>query len=620
MKRLIFIEKRADKALTREFLGNTVENSFIALSPEASYELEKEGIKCVTPSEYLGHAGLRKMHLATEKSFNALMERLDIMVREYDDRFRRDNLAPFFHSAYQFKGFFDNLYIKTVELDRILMKETPDKVVYFRHIEQPIDDTLLANKRESVYGQILDDKDFRKRYADIDWIGLKGMEDENIFSDLWTNNVLNPLKEVAKEILLCGKGVLLWIKGYASTDNEGERKGILLVGECKNSEYVLDGLREAGFGIVRINRNRLKRIKVANKSKRYHWSKFRDHVAEDLEVHRLCAYENFDFFEPIKKRLTLFIGMLEGYYDLYEHLGDLLKKKGMRLILQETYTPNRTGNAPLIEAAAKKKIPKACWIHGGTCSAGPGWPFIDLRFADHYLVYGDKMKDFIADNYADYSMDVHVVGSPYMEEAGKWIAEKKEKKKIVFALRDYFNNDHQQGWPDPDYRDDRLWEINKRILDVLGKFQDRYDITLKLLPGLSKNELFKQYLKDKGFDNIKAIAPVRTKLYHLVPETDLFIFDWVSTGFFEASVGKGGIFIYSRSDMSEDVKKIIKSRANLYDEIDEFLRELGSSLKRGDCWTAPPDERFTSEYLNIKKRNDNINLAVNTITKVISEV
>ena len=610
MKTLIFFEKKADRDLIRKFFSQDRDTCFIALSPEASYELEKKGIVYKTPSAYVSHDDLKELHHSAEEKLNELMEYLDKKIKDYDGRFKENNMTPFFNSAYKFKVFFDNLLIKTFELNKILKEESPDRVVYYSHIKQPIEDTLLVDNRESVYGQVLAYSAFRNGYNNLDWVELNSQETKENFFNICKQKLLKQAKVLIKEILLP-------ILEHISNKKISKTKNKILISKAKNFNYIIPHLRKLGIKPIRINRRKIKKIKYMASEKLNHWQEFMYSIERDCEVSRLCNFEGRNFFGLLKERFAFFVKTLEGYYRLYMYFSDFLKKEKIYLVLQETYSPHIVGNASLVEAAKKLNIPKACWIHGGSCSFGPGWPFIDYRFTDYYLVYGNKMKEFIDKTYKDYQMDVRVVGCPYIENLNERITKKREKKQIVYAIRDYFYNGHYLGWNDPDYRDDKLWDINRETLDCLRKFQDRYDVILKLLPRISKNSLFKRYLKDKGFNKVKIIEGEKN-IYQLVPGTDLFIFDFISTGFFEASIGEGEIFVYSKANYPEDIKEIIKTRAYLYDDLNNFLNKLDSYLGKGSFRRSSHSPAFIEQYLNIGKGENNISAAVNTIVKIAS--
>lgn len=600
MKTLIFFEKIGDKELISEYLKKE-EVKFIALSPEAAYELEKEGIRYKNPYDYLTYDDIKELGVLAEVKLNKLIEYLDKKIQDYDNRFKENNLTPFFHNVYKFKLFYDNLCIKAAELHKILKEECPDKVVYCSHAKQLIDNILLVDKRESVYGQILGYPVFRNKYNKINWIELKGRE---IKED--SRNTFNE-RIIWKTKLLIKKFLLLFLK-CISVRKIKKTKHTVLIDEGKNIGFIVSRLEKLGIRPVEISRKKIQ--KILNDSG--NWQRCMDFFEEDSKIHQFCFFEEYDFFELVKERFIFFAKTLEGYYKLYRYFINYLEKEKIRLILQENMY-----SAPLVEASGKLNIPITYWIHGGCCLFREAWPITDFRFADYYLVYGSKMKEDIDRDYAGYRMDVRAVGCPYIERFQGKIAERKERKRerIVFALRDYSNNTQYFGSTDPDFRDNRVWDINRKTLEVLGKFRDRYNIVLKLLPGNYKNALFKQYLKDNGFNNIVAMEGIK-KILHLVPDTDLFIFDFVSTGFFEASVGNSDIFVYSGEKFSEDIAGIIKSRAHLYGNFDEFLKALHLYLEKGNFQTWNRNKIFIEQYLNIKEGQDNIGLAADTIAKI----
>ena len=124
-----------------------------------------------------------------------------------------------------------------------------------------------------------------------------------------------------------------------------------------------------------------------------------------------------------------------------------------------------------------------------------------------------------------------------------------------------------------------FWRLNLKILNVLKKYQEKYNIIIKDYFDGQKS-LWKEMLFDTESHNIKYIGNEIT-VAEIANTSDLIILPWFSTTFYESLYSSADIFLLEKEIIDELKDEKITNEVFSYDNENKFLSDLEDYLNKG---------------------------------------
>ena len=257
----------------------------------------------------------------------------------------------------------------------------------------------------------------------------------------------------------------------------------------------------------------------------------------------------------------------------------------------------------------KEKGIKRCVIeHGGAfyLKYMPGYEYADYNNTDLYFVYGYAMHEHFNDFSKKYKIKPVTVGNliapKYSENKSKAESVYKNKKKRRILLLPYSisRKTYAAGYQSNSFTQNLIWKNSCKIIDVLSKYQNKYDILIKIAPNdNSGKELFRQLLDYKRHSNIRIES--QYTFTELIKYSDLNIINYLGGGcpMFQAYDSKADIFVYNTHELTKIAKKILPKAFFYYNDEKTFLRELDRYLDEGIFYLKDTSE-FGDKFCNDK--------------------
>ena len=157
------------------------------------------------------------------------------------------------------------------------------------------------------------------------------------------------------------------------------------------------------------------------------------------------------------------------------------------------------------------------------------------------------------------------------------------------------------------------WEFHYDILNLLRKYQDRYNIIFKDYESGHKN-LWKKILKDFKTEKILYISN-EVKINSLLRLSDLNIIPWISTTFFEALYHDADIFVIEEDLLDKYQEHNFKKEIFFFKNTKNFLSELEKYLESGQFYTRAK-ENSKNHFLcldHINKRDKLLNKSLSYV-------
>ena len=330
-------------------------------------------------------------------------------------------------------------------------------------------------------------------------------------------------------------------------------------------------------------------------------TRFRNAVREILESHprlqELARFRAIDTGPYLSERISAIVSdSIAESMESYRVTQELITEKGIRALLISVR--ERAAGHAAVQAARDAGIPVVSWQHGGAgYTFHPIMPYIECVNADLHLVFGTPVEERYRRDIAWLGWrarpSIKAVGSSSLDrmtarvsrDKGRW-----DDGPVLYVTTAYLQNifiisqpSDAIGW------DEHLWEVQKRVIDLAGRFPDR-EFIVKLHPSPMSREPLGSYILDSGNSNIRCITN-EAKLEDLIPRSSIILFDLVSTGILQALLTEKPVFLYSAlSQLDETASTLLKKRAVVSASLDEFIASVADYINRnpGLRASSPP--------------------------------
>jgi hypothetical protein len=290
--------------------------------------------------------------------------------------------------------------------------------------------------------------------------------------------------------------------------------------------------------------------------------------------------------------------------------------------------PVNVANITFRKVCNEDKIPFAIWMHGGygLSYSVPNYDITDFRFCKNHISYGHYLKDLIEDNRCILkkfkfieNYNILPVGSPRLDDENSKVKRNNflkidnKKKTILFASGLLMLRNSFRFGRDREKYETSTWEFHYDILNLLRKYQDRYNIIFKDYESGHKN-LWKKILKDFKTEKILYISN-EVKINSLLRLSDLNIIPWISTTFFEALYHDADIFVIEEDLLDKYQEHNFKKEIFFFKNTKNFLSELEKYLESGQFYTRAK-ENSKNHFLcldHINKRDKLLNKSLSYV-------
>ena len=560
----------------------------ISLKPHCSYILKKKKIDYFQLSDFYDQKKEWSNYINLTNNVAKVINRLNqLFAKEYEKlhNFKWNIYEDFF---YIIKIWHDTLHFHSLCLNKIIKKFNPKEIHFSTKTDLSINNNLLISSKTNVI-EILAQKidDIEIKYLNLNTNNKLSIDKKFSFGqpkDLLTKTFFN------RYILNLKKKVSFYYKFY-----------------FKKFEYLSIGSDEVEF----YNKNRIKKIKILNlnfESKiRFEISEINhkkivdeDIVLADLLNNHLINYKDIFVFliVEISKQIKF-------YFEEYKKFEKFIKKEKFKAIIFQSMAPYFYPITISRKLANNQNIPYLTWVHGGYFSlSNPGYDISDYKFCKNHIGYGEYLKDLIYNN-KDNSMNtindkvnfnVDYVGSFKFDTIhNKKKEDNLQKPVITFFIGGYMDMSSFYYGYNRENVVTSLWKEQFEIIQLLSSYSHKYKIIIKDYPE-GYPELWKKIINLEGYENIKYISNEKD-VQTVFSESDLNIFPWASTTFFEALYYDADLCLleddlYDKPFINEFNDSCIWSK-----DIETFKKNLKKYLDKGDFYLFNKD-RLRNYFIN----------------------
>jgi hypothetical protein len=557
---------------------------FVALTPSASYAFERCAIRYSTVMDYCFDD--TECHIEGLKNFNRIKCLITVLEKEIAHFHNISTLTPAQHSIYNLKFLLDGLWTTILRLKKIIDREKPAIIyLYTSKLAKPRIGRFAFSNDESVYREVLLMAGWQitikvictnPSNVDIKETVCNGSLVKKSFFIDWLQNL----------DLLINLGIIFKREGFAAAGNAffkslkpDSSTPVLIYNSGYNwDDSLAEFYRQGLYPVYRITDESVDLVHIATPD-------YYDQIIEICASH--SQLREFDeilgidvsafFFNRFSQILATSIKESVAAYQFAQK--KIQQKKVQCLLLA---TRERAMGYAILQAARDAKKPVVSWQHGGGGYAfWPMIPFFEFYDSDVHFVFSKS----VAQNYIEsakkiglsklpvfYSMNSSSLDNFYKKIRKGTHTEK--RKNIVYITTHYANNLFHISSPfNPLAVDDRLWVVQKRILDFANSFPD-INFIVKLHPTHYDKEPLKSYVNDKNIKNIQIISSEKSIL-DIMHLTDIIITDHITTSILQILTSDIPVFVYNGiSRVEDEALASLKKRTYVYDDVEIMITDL----------------------------------------------
>lgn len=558
---------------------------YIALRPEVSQILDLAGVEYGRPGEYTEGERIYRHGLASFDEIHRLCAYLDERLAVVHGV---QQLRPAAYAFYHLKILWDVLFTTVSVLQGILLKECPDLIRVYAPADIGSSPYAFSND-ESVYAAVLRLEGWP---VEVEVVETAVGEDTPI-------STAGPVRGLAVSL----QGVL---GDYSSLFNLGtivRRRGVcaLLPAALRSLTGIADTpllLYESGYnwddallelyqnGFSRITRVRDSSVEIRLSDMERYRETILDTCLNAPACRELGRRGGIDTSPLLFEKVAWFVARATAEaLATYPKMVRIIRDCRVGAVLLSV-RESAVGHA-LVRAAHDCEIPVISWQHGG---AGycyhPLMPFIESVDSDIHLVFGDSVAKAYRETDRRLKIsrppEIVAVGSSSLDRLDPRPALRSRRssgcKTILYVTTAYLHNQYTiSAVRDPTVFDEELWSVQKAVIDLARAHPDHAFI-VKLHPGHTSREPLKRYIEHHRIRNVRLV--VRSpSLPVLLKETDLLLFDLISTGILQALQTDLPVFLYSGlSCVDEDTLLPLKQRVSIYETVKEYSGAINRYL------------------------------------------
>jgi len=587
----------------------------ISFTPDTNYALERNKINFVDICSYYDWDELWNQYPNYRRKLIQLTNRLDEIVLQIDNNYKNNNLNCFEYLHYLIMTSFDQINFYIYILLRIFEKHQPQKVTCLKTRDMVLNENLLFE--DSMIGYLV--KSFKPKFNYVvEYMDYtESVPDVNYYqtkypyiyrTKIQIKNIIRPIKS-----WLYNK-IHDYYKYLWRPDN------CILSVSCREINVLRTSLVKQGIDVLCLDKTYpLSKIN----SKYENTEKIINVLRNDDVVRSLLVSNEIDYYGIIILQIREMLNNYNYYLSGYKTVKKIFTTRKIRSVIFGTMAPFNAFNIFVANLCRENNIPYTCWMHGGYGANYSlyGYTATDYRLAKHHFVYGRAVSKLLESEkciiniLGIHGLKSHIVGTPYFERLYKnYKKPNNYKKKILLTIGNQISSSSIYFGMNKPYYNYFNWDEHRAIINVLVKYQYKYEIVIKDLPTLNMRDTWEDLLFDLGGGSIKVISHERPYRNVLI-ESDLHIFTWVSTPFFESLFTDSDIFLLDLSDLTDESKELFEKYICFSSSIDSFVEQLDKYLSEGIFYTqnkANLKDFFIDGY-NKEQRADVVSEAIYSV-------
>ncbi len=610
------------------------QRQIIALSPFAVYELDKQNISYRLAEDYYEpQEELYKLGMDNYQKVETICTIIDQSINKACPITAKLCIKPAFLSFGQLRALYDAVTIRMLHLSKIISAEKPGVIFIYgaKHYPFGISEKapyLFFDNRESIYERLLALDGWKIPVVVLPSVQQPGTDHSKtkVYQGIWGKfktkvaEWLQPHPQLSALVMAVRRG--RWhelyhrLKGYLG-DYLRVKKGtpVLLFGGEYNWNDCVEELQSVGIGpifrmsdVVRHWLSEPLLDEVDSEGLLRVW----EGLQTNSEFRKLFMWGDIDFLPAVEERLRFLVERLTpACLKAYQETSELLRDEGVRVVLSSSVA-ECTGRS-VAEAAHSSKIPVVLWQHGAFENrplSGDGYTdlpvtlYNDILPSDYYFAFGEGVVERYKTVAADYGTQIVPIGSSSLDKLSgenhstktrKRLGLNTNKKVVLYATSLFFQNTLQLAWMPP-YLDNRIWQRQRSIIDILGRHNE-YNIIVKMHPNpMYREPPLRPYAKDKGFENLIFIRD-EYPFTELLPLADIIVLDWPQTTLLQALTTSKPIFAYTgQLAIDEKSLRLLRRRTFCHPDLKSFVDAIGGFLSGGSIDMDLDNNEFLQRY------------------------
>jgi|TARA_Y100000294_G_scaffold176738_1_gene200009 hypothetical protein len=593
----------------------------VSLDPESSYILKTNEISYFETYEICNHKELwLKYKEITNRSIK-ITEALDEALWNTDKRFKDLNWKLFNDYHYPFKISFDQLFYYSELISELIEKFNPSEIIVADTKKILINDYFFViNSKISVIKYLLKTLEGTFNRIKISFV-LPEKNEKSIV--LFFNNIKKNKFFIIDFIKAKIKNI--YYKINFTFNYYTSRPKYLSIGCYEILRYKKLYPNESKFFLSYHHDNLNKKSSINNLT---FFNKFVDYLKNKTNFYELIKHKNISFklvFHEILLKLTKQFDFLINEHNKAKKIINRVKPS---CVIFQTATPFYSPNVTFRKICIDYKIPCVVWMHGGygLTYSFSAYDVTDFRFFKNHITYGPFLEKIITNEKCvlkklnfQKNYKLFTVGSNRLDHDNRnhvlnnnIIASKKHTLLFMSGCQltrnqFYFGYNREKNMSS-------LWHFHYEILKLLKKYQDKYNIIFKDYPNRS-DSLWKRVLKDINATQISFISNQKT-VNDLLQISDLNIFPWLTTAFFEALYFDADIFGMEEDLFSKHFSQKLNGELFCFNSEVKFIQELEKYLEVGKFYKCKKNnsKSYFINFNNLHNKNKLLNKALNIIS------
>ena len=566
----------------KEFFEKDV---IVSLDPESSYMLKTNKISYFETYHFCNHKELWFEYKEITNCGIKITEALDEALWNVDKRFKDLNWKLFNDYHYSLKISFDQLFYYSELISKLIEKFNPSEIIVADSKKILIDDYFLINSKISVIKYLL--RTLEDTFNKIK-ISFVLPEKNKKLSVLFFNSIKKSrfliMDFIKKKIINIYYKINFTINCYTS------RPKYLSIGCYEILRYKKLYPNESKFFLSYYHDNLNKKSSINNLTL---FNKFIDYLKNKTNFYELAEHKNISFklvFHEILLKLTEQFDFLISEHGKAKKIVNRIKPS---CVIFQSASPFYTPGIIFRKICIDRKISFAVWAHGGfgLSHSLQGYDVTDFRFFKNHITYGPFLEKIITNekcilktlnfhkNYKLFSIGSARLDYDNRNRILNNNIKVTKKPTVLFISGSQITKNHYYFGYNREKNVSSLWHFHYEILKLLKKYQNKYNIIFKDYPnGLS--HLWKRVLKDINATQISFISNQKT-VNDLLQVSDLNIFPWLTTAFFEALYFEADIFGVEEDLFLKHFSQKLSGEIFSFNNEVKFIQELDKYLEIG---------------------------------------
>src|SRR5574337_375670 len=575
---------------------------WLALTPIAMEDLERKGLRYVVDGEVRPPDELNRIGQANFARAEALVEAYDRAVFDRCPEVRRIGLPPFRGHFTRVKFLLDAIRIRL----HILRSLTPNGAAHFRKTRpdgsrSATDGNLFYPSHESLYADLLGLLE-RGAGAKVNWVPRPP-----VFPFLSRGyrppEILRHLKALSRAS---------WLGLLAARNAGNRRQRILLLSTGYDLGHIAEACRAGGAPVFYLDLSRLRLFRFPG------WwpcwvrqpldqSRSISEILQRLSLfgpsdpaEELCLDNGVSYAPLVRSALERYLRhFFPRTIAVREFLEECCRTYGVDLVLSP-YGPYGIDIAGVFDFCRVAGIPLTVVEHGSYgCVDNPITNYYEFGFDGDFLAWGPGIEAHYGDTKRG-RVRFFPVGSPTLDAlVARRPRTASSQRQVMYIITDFrgYSAYFPGGQP---WLDTRYYQFQRKVLNVLERHQDTYDIWLKVPPGIDQNYLaqnpIRQWLRERG----ARIRVEERPLLDVISKPGLFLIDFPSTTLPQCLATRAQVVVFTGAPhfrVLEDARRLLEKRAVCCDSEAEFLETTDAILRHGVTpESEEPDDAFLSMY------------------------